>query len=263
MAMAINDSGQAVGYFNDTSGPQHAFLYSNGNVTDLGSLGGQSAAAFDLNNAGQITGYATLADNSTQHAFLITGGKMQDIGTLGGTNSGGRGVNSSGSVTGSSEVAGCTASFCSKHAFLYSNGKMTDLGLLPGGASSFGIAVNDRNDVVGWGDSNNDGRAVRGIIWSGGNMTALDPLPNRDQSSANGINNGGVVVGASGSASTRGADAHAIIYANGKMQDLNDLIPSDSGWTLQMASDINDKGQIVGTGLLNSQQHAFLLTPAP
>ena len=49
------------------------------------------------------------------------------------------------------------------------------------------------------------------------------------------------------------------------MQDLNDLIPA-SGWTLEMATAINDVGQIVGYGVSPSGQmnaFSFLLTPAP
>jgi hypothetical protein len=47
------------------------------------------------------------------------------------------------------------------------------------------------------------------------------------------------------------------------MVDLNTLIDSRLGWTLQYASGINDHGQIVGTGLVKGQGHAFLLTPVP
>jgi probable HAF family extracellular repeat protein len=45
------------------------------------------------------------------------------------------------------------------------------------------------------------------------------------------------------------------------MQDLNALIPANSGWELQGAVAINIAGQIVGVGTVNGQQHAFLLTP--
>jgi probable HAF family extracellular repeat protein len=48
------------------------------------------------------------------------------------------------------------------------------------------------------------------------------------------------------------------------MTDLNALISPSSGWTLQIATAINDSGQIVGHGLNSAgQQDAFLLTPTP
>ena len=47
------------------------------------------------------------------------------------------------------------------------------------------------------------------------------------------------------------------------MLDLNSLIAPSSGWTLNSATAINDKGQIVGYGNdPANQSHAFLLTPA-
>jgi probable HAF family extracellular repeat protein len=80
------------------------------------------------------------------------------------------------------------------------------------------------------------------------------------QSVANGINNSGRVVGRS---FTNGfADDHAFLYSGVVMQDLNNLIPS--GWTLEDATGINDKGQICGYGINSTgQQDVFLLTPTP
>ncbi len=47
------------------------------------------------------------------------------------------------------------------------------------------------------------------------------------------------------------------------MTDLNTLIPPNSGWILTEARGINDAGQITGTGTINGETHAFLLTPVP
>ena len=45
------------------------------------------------------------------------------------------------------------------------------------------------------------------------------------------------------------------------MQDLNNLLPANSGWVWSRAVDINDAGQIVGDGFKDGQPRAFLLTP--
>ena len=45
--------------------------------------------------------------------------------------------------------------------------------------------------------------------------------------------------------------------------DLNNLIPSGSGWILGGAYDINASGQIVGYGTINGETHAYLMNPIP
>ena len=55
----------------------------------------------------------------------------------------------------------------------------------------------------------------------------------------------------------------AILYAEGRMWDLNTLIPRHSGWRLQSAVAINDAGQIIAVGDFQEQryQRTCLLTP--
>jgi len=72
------------------------------------------------------------------------------------------------------------------------------------------------------------------------------------------INNRGQVVGWSDTATSR----HAFLYADGQMQDLNDLtVNLPSGVTLKEARAINENGWIVGY-TSGTYQHAFLLTTA-
>ena len=68
-------------------------------MTDLGTLGGSTSYAFGINNAGQVTGYATTAGDAAAHAFLYSGGKMIDLGSLGGTSEG-LALNNAGQVVG-------------------------------------------------------------------------------------------------------------------------------------------------------------------
>ena len=46
------------------------------------------------------------------------------------------------------------------------------------------------------------------------------------------------------------------------MMDLNNLIPTNSGWELMEARGMNVSGQIVGWGMHGGHTNAFLLTPA-
>jgi probable HAF family extracellular repeat protein len=58
--------------------------------------------------------------------------------------------------------------------------------------------------------------------------------------------------------------AHAFLYQDGGMTDLNGLIPAGSGWVLSEALAINETGEIVGDGVgpASLYSHAFLLAPS-
>jgi len=49
---------------------------------------------------------------------------------------------------------------------------------------------------------------------------------------------------------------------NGKLTDLNSLLPPGSNWTLEAATGINNLGQIVGIGVDAGWTTTFLLTPS-
>lgn len=90
-------------------------------------------------------------------------------------------------------------------------------------------------------------------------MTELGTLPGDDNSGALGINDAGHVVGWSGRA--EGSASRAILWQKGRILNLNDLLQADSPWVLTRATDINDAGRIVGTGLNQGQVRAVLLVP--
>jgi len=98
-------------------------------------------------------------------------------------------------------------------------------------------------------------------LWSNGQTTDLGNLGG-NISAAIGINNKRQVVGF-GNTTGNGGLNHGFIWEDGKMADLNSLIPADCGWFLQQVSGINDRGQIVGQGIKSAtgQNHAFLLNP--
>src|SRR5688572_13601405 len=84
-------------------------------LTGLGFLepGAQFSRAFAINDAGQATGIAGLA-NGQGRAFLYSGGSMLDLGTFGGTASAGEAVNAAGMVAG-----WATLPAGNEHAFVY------------------------------------------------------------------------------------------------------------------------------------------------
>lgn len=235
----------------------HAVLWINGKIMDLGTLTtlGQSWAA-GINAAVQVTGGAN-PYGSNPHAFLWTSATgIQDLGTLpGGSYSTGQAINRFGQITGLSDLANGVSV-----AFLWSKATgMMDLATLPGGGESSGSAINDLGEVAG--GSSCGAACDHAVLWSKtkGSVQDLGVLPGTTFSNASGINNVGQVVGFAGYISSYD---HAFVWSQASgMQDLNNLIPADSGWLLLYANAINDKGQITGQGIVNGESRAFLLTP--
>jgi probable HAF family extracellular repeat protein len=97
-----------------------------GNITVLGTLGGDHSYAYDINAGGQIVGVSTTSAGAS-HAFSWQNGTISDLGTLGGSSSQAQGVSDAGQVAGFSSI-----SDGAPHAFLWQNSIMTDLGTLPG-----------------------------------------------------------------------------------------------------------------------------------
>lgn len=272
-AVGINDSGQAVGGSSTTAdpdGPSHAFrTTSNGVITaasDLGTLGGTFSLARAVNASGQAVGNSLNAGGIPRAFRTAANGPItlaSDLGGLGGTRSFAYGVNDLGQAVGSSFIAGNAA----QHAFrTAANGPInaaSDIGTLGG---KFGRAhgINASGTTIG--TSTLPGEALQHAFRTAANgpITAGSDLGTLGGtfSAAFGLNSSGQAVGAS---FTTGDLANHAFLSDlvGSMKDLNDLIPSGSGWELQEAHGINDGGQIAGFGLVGSETHAFLLTPIP
>ena len=241
----INASGQIAGYsYVANNASYHAFLHTGNAMVDLGTLGGLYSYAMDLNDAGQVTGYAHASDG-LWHAFLYSGGVLTDLGTLGGLDSFGIAINGSGQVAGYSRLDG------NNHAFLATNGQMIDLGTL-GGTFSEAIAINDAGDVVG--RATTPSGQQHAFLYRNGTMIDLGTLGGTF-SEARGINAAGDVFGY---ANTANGEQHAFLYRGGVMTDLGTL-----GGTQSIPNAINTSGQVTGRSYItgNSSYHAFLATP--
>jgi len=86
-AFSLNKKDQVVGSSTDCSTYLHAFLWQNGQITDLNTFvppgsGLQLTVALDINDGGEISGNATLA-NGDQHAFLLIPCEGDDDGCRG------------------------------------------------------------------------------------------------------------------------------------------------------------------------------------
>ncbi len=164
-ATVVNNNGQAVANSvreRTLPGEENrvrAFLWqSGGKRIALGTLGGRTSAASDINDHRLVVG-ASDTRGGERHAFLWENRKMRDLGTLGGSYSAAWDINERGQVVGESDTKGG-----SRHAFLWENGRMTDLGTLTGYRDSTARKINNRDQIIGWAATPNH-ETERAIVW--------------------------------------------------------------------------------------------------
>ncbi|HXP38677.1 MAG TPA: hypothetical protein VN833_00330 [Candidatus Acidoferrales bacterium] len=284
----INDPGEAVGMSEtsvlDPNGEDlcgfgtHAtclpFLWQNGVMHALPTLGGNNGQASAINNSGQVVGYAEngMVDSTCGPAIMnnrvdqpvlwekVEGKeKAQPLFTIGNDPDGvAFGINNQGQAVGYSGT--CIAV---NFAVLWENGSaipLPDLGT-PG---AIAYAINGHNQIVGQA-VNSEGTALA-AIWENNTVRSLGVLlPGDAAAFATSINNRGQVVGSSFDSS--GNWSHGLIWEKGRMFDLNQLFPATSNLYVISASNINESGQIAGMAVEMAGPHAgtivhsFLATP--
>jgi len=266
-----------------------AVLWKNGQIMDLGSLGGNQNIAFWINNYGQIAGWGTnnvpdpfsiidslffaTANGTQTRAFLWDNGKIRDLGTLGGTDAAASFINDLGQVAGTSytsTIPNPVTGLPPADPFLWEppspgfpKGRMIDLGSF-GGANGFSNALNNQGQVIG-GSSipANPGACFflvffpdcHPFLWSQGTLIDLNtstvggkPL------SADWFNDATEIVGAADFSAMGGSPYDAYLWRNGVATDLGHL----TGDCFSRAWGINSLGQVVGDSLKCDNQSSLV-----
>lgn len=273
-----------------------AFLVEDQVMTNLGSLGGTRVVSGDINDKGQVVGFAKLP-NGLITGFLYEQSELTDLGLGGPRGSLATSINNNGEIVGQQ-----TYEIGARAFHLTSSGVLTDLGTL-GGDTSIASDINELRQIVG--SARNSLGSFEAFFTEGNGLQALGTLGG-PTSSANAINDSSVIVGSStadnfiqhaalftlsGSpfdlaptwAQSGASDINnsnqivgfvtdtpdqqfraALFSTTGPPVLLEDLIVQNSGWdSLRSASGINNAGQIVGGGIFNGQPSVFILTPIP
>jgi probable HAF family extracellular repeat protein len=230
-AVWINQGGQITGasFTNSVVDPNTGlptldpFLWVDGKMVDIGTLGGTVGLGFMVNNRGQVIGISSLAEAPGAcitgpffgtpgcHGILWDRGILKDLGTLGGDFSIANWINEEGEIAGVASTPGEQT----VHGTLWKNGVITDLGTLPGDCASQAFAINSKGQIVGQ-SFPCDSSPPRAAVWE------------RD----------------------------------GTVHDLNALVKQGSGLELTDPKIINDADDIVLEGLLsNGDAHSVVLIP--
>jgi probable HAF family extracellular repeat protein len=272
--------------------PDHAFVWSNGTMTDLGTLGGLDSRGVAINGSGEVVGYSAGKDTGTGGEFLWNGRNMKPLSAPAEA----YGINDSGQIAGQCR----NSMFLQGYACVVSNGAITALPesnpsieclyintIIPANIPA-AVAINNNGQVLGNCFNSAGGLAV---VWTNDTPTVL-PTLGGVASSGTAISSNGQVVGTSqtstgaedgflwsnGTMTDLGSnfspaavnDSGVIVggqfvYSNGTLQNLNNLIPAGSPYQIQSATGINNNGQIVANATASGnpyQQHALLLNPS-
>jgi probable HAF family extracellular repeat protein len=147
-------------------GSNRAFVYQDGVLRDLGTIGGGPyyfSSANDINDSGVVVGFSQVPFSSDIRAVLWENGVLRDLGGLGGHNSSAGRINNSGLIIGTAETADGKVMMVSWNT----QGALQVLG-----ESLAPHALNERGAIVG-----NHLQTGKAFLLENGGLTNLADLP--------------------------------------------------------------------------------------
>lgn len=254
------------------------FVWEDGEMRPLRTLGGPNGFAAGANNRGQITGWAetNIKDPSCvspqvlQFLPVIWGpgrNQITDLPLIQGDSSGAAtAINDRGQAVGISGICDQAVGRLSAiHAVLWDRDRVIDIVGNNGGPYwNTPMAINQKGDVVGFIGTENDFDAnkLRAFIWTKQRgFKLLRPLPDDVYSEARGINSRGQVVGIS--CAEGAVNCRPVLWDRRSTSAINlDSLAPDYPGVLNTAQDINDDGEITGRATrATGERVTFLATP--
>ena len=242
----INNLGQIVGSYLDSSGKGHVFLYTAGQLEDIDFPGRPSG----MNDLGQIVGWrvGNIGPTPVQFGVLrLPDGTVNDLPILARTNFA-NGINNFGRIVGYYQNPPTSPGI----GFLYSDGVFTKI-VAPNSEGTQLYGINNAGQIAGTSYPLAEGRP-HGFLYSNGTFSTIE-APGAVITYARGINDAGDIVGYF--RMPDGSD-HGYLFKSGSFSQV-DVV--DASRTLILGN--NDSGQIVGIYMDAAGQHGFLGNPAP
>ena len=256
---------------------------------DLGTLGGETSQAADLNEVGQVAGSSALSSSGESRAFRWLDNTMNPLNASAGLATQANAINAAGIVVGTvissdSELqtvmpalwtnrgyaplatfgnaqgsasdineadiaAGHTISEANNHILIWQNGVLSKTVPISDGMALVS-RLNSRQQIVG---AIRKGSVDSAFLWQAGSFEILGTLGGQN-SAAHDINEAGQIVGDSSIGDNLAT--HAFLWEDGSMVDLG--TPGDVISATSRALSINAQGSIVGEAQVGSVTHAVL-----
>lgn len=254
-------------------GESQAFVHNGGAVTALGKPDGSTGSyALGVNSKLTVVGYATylVGGATVERAYRGTGnvGSFTLLGSVSTplnfpstTSSRAVAINTRGDIVVRSGASGAYVAW-----LVPDGGTAVDIGVPTGYKSPNPLSITDSGVVLAEVEASNDSARRLALYTpaSGSTSAAWTLLADARTSwpwfRGGRANEFGVVVG-SARTTPLGADT-AVLNSSGVWFRMDDLIPADSGWTLETATAINADGMIVGRGRFKGAPTAYIAVPA-
>lgn len=244
----INERGDMVGGYWDSSNQRHAFLLQAGKFSSYDFPGMRLTSAFAINDQGDIVGYCIDAGN-VEHSFLLSGGRFTAIDPPGS----GSGANRAVGINGKGEIVGVFVKGGATLGYLLSGGRFTEI-QYPQATATAAYDITGQGEILGrWNDAAGKRYGFRLIE---GRFTSFE-FPGAQSTFADfgHISSTGDITGPYSDARGR---TRSFLLSGGRYTSFD--FP---GSTSATAYDVNSSGQIVGAYSDAQGTHGFVTSIAP